>query len=96
MDRQSHKKRPNNMARRLFRHPGYLHTDFGGGQIWRMLALIALFFITAPVATTAMARAAYRTDSHDHEDLGHDDMNNPRYEQVDETFHGEQAPVIDS
>lgn len=27
----------------------------------RMVALIALFFVTAPIATTSMARAAYRT-----------------------------------
>ncbi|HRW07157.1 MAG TPA: monovalent cation/H(+) antiporter subunit G [Caldilineaceae bacterium] len=27
----------------------------------RMVLLIALFFITAPIATTTMARAAYRT-----------------------------------
>jgi len=29
-------------------------------QFWRMVALIALFFVTAPIATTTMARAAYR------------------------------------
>lgn len=29
----------------------------------RMVLLIALFFITAPIATTAMARAAYRTSN---------------------------------
>ena len=30
-------------------------------EFWRMMALIALFFVTAPIATTTMARAAYRT-----------------------------------
>lgn len=30
------------------------------GQFLRMIALIALFFVTAPIATTSMARAAYR------------------------------------
>lgn len=30
-------------------------------EFWRMVALIALFFVTAPIATTTMARAAYRT-----------------------------------
>ncbi len=30
-------------------------------QFWEMVALIALFFVTAPIATTTMARAAYRT-----------------------------------
>lgn len=28
---------------------------------WRMLVLILLFFITGPIASTTMARAAYRT-----------------------------------
>ncbi len=32
-----------------------------GSEFWRMVALIALFFVTAPIATTTMARAAYRT-----------------------------------
>lgn len=29
--------------------------------LWRMVALIALYFITSPIAATAMSRAAYRT-----------------------------------
>lgn len=53
---------------------------FGGGQIWRMIALIVLFFLTAPIATTAMARAAYRTGTHRRERLTHDDMADPRYQ----------------
>lgn len=32
-----------------------------GAEMWRMAALIVLFFVTAPIATTTMARAAYRT-----------------------------------
>ena len=36
--------------------------EFGEGELFRMVILIVLFFITGPVATTAMARAAYRTD----------------------------------
>jgi multicomponent Na+:H+ antiporter subunit G len=35
---------------------------YGDGQLTRMVILIALFFITGPIAATAMARAAYRTD----------------------------------
>lgn len=35
---------------------------YGDGQLLRMVILIALFFITGPVAATTMARAAYRTD----------------------------------
>ena len=31
------------------------------GYLIRMVLLIVLFFITAPIATTTMARAAYRT-----------------------------------
>lgn len=53
---------------------------FGNGQIWRMVALIVLFFVTAPISTAAMARAAYRTRLHKREDLVYNDMANPRYE----------------
>jgi multicomponent Na+:H+ antiporter subunit G len=31
----------------------------------RMLLLLVLFFITGPIATTTMARAAYRTSKHE-------------------------------
>ena len=34
---------------------------YGETILWRMVLLIILFFITAPIATTAMARAAYRS-----------------------------------
>jgi len=48
---------------------------FGGGsQFWRMVALIALFFVTAPIATTTMARAAYRTAKPGDFALGVDEM----------------------
>lgn len=40
----------------------------------RMIALIVLFFITAPIATTTMARAAYRTGDHEQFHLIHDDL----------------------
>lgn len=40
----------------------------------RMLALIALIFATAPIATTAMARAAYRTGPHKRKHLHYDEM----------------------
>lgn len=52
---------------------------FQEGEILRMLALIALFFVTAPIATAAMARAAYRTGAYRKETLLQDDMSNPRY-----------------
>ncbi len=40
----------------------------------RMLALIALIFATAPIATTAMARAAYRTGPRKRKHLRYDEM----------------------
>lgn len=41
----------------------------------RMVLLIVLFFITAPIATTTMARAAYRTAAADEKfTLRYDDM----------------------
>lgn len=43
-------------------------------QLLRMVALIILFFVTAPIATTTMARAAYRTSHPDSFQLSHDDM----------------------
>ena len=52
---------------------------FSEGHIWRMLALIGLFFITGPIATSAMARAAYRTHLHKRSTLLQDDMGDPRY-----------------
>ena len=44
------------------------------GQMFRMIALIILFFVTAPIATTTMARAAYRTTPSDQFVLKHDDL----------------------
>ncbi|NJN82508.1 MAG: monovalent cation/H(+) antiporter subunit G [Caldilineaceae bacterium] len=35
---------------------------FGESSLLRMLVLIVLFFVTAPIATTTMARAAHSTD----------------------------------
>lgn len=42
--------------------------------ILRMLALIALIFATAPIATTAMARAAYRSGPRKRKHLHYDEM----------------------
>ncbi len=44
------------------------------GQMLRMIALIILFFVTQPIATTTMARAAYRTGAADQFVLEHDDL----------------------
>lgn len=44
------------------------------GQMLRMVALIILFFGTAPIATTSMARAAYRTSASNRFSLAHDDL----------------------
>jgi multicomponent Na+:H+ antiporter subunit G len=35
---------------------------YGEWALVRMIVLLALFFITGPIATTALAHAAYRTD----------------------------------
>ncbi len=47
---------------------------YAEGQMLRMVALIILFFVTAPIATTTMARAAYRTGQADQFVLAHDDL----------------------
>ena len=41
---------------------------------YRMLVLIALIFATSPIATTAMARAAYRTGAAQRMHLKRDEM----------------------
>ncbi len=47
------------------------------GYLLRMLLLIVLFFITAPIATTTMARAAYRTSQNEEKFvLRYDEMAN--------------------
>jgi multicomponent Na+:H+ antiporter subunit G len=47
---------------------------FGGWVLFRMLVLVALFLITGPIATTAMGRAAYRTDARRSLILNHDEL----------------------
>lgn len=48
----------------------------------RMLVLVALYFMTAPIATSAIARAAYRRQrDRSHEIFFYDDMANPAYTQ---------------
>ena len=49
----------------------YFYDEF---LMLRMLALIALVFATAPIATTAMARAAYRTGPRKRKHLRYDEM----------------------
>ncbi|MEZ4866662.1 MAG: monovalent cation/H(+) antiporter subunit G [Caldilineaceae bacterium] len=50
----------------------------------RMIMLITLFFVTAPIATTAMARAAYRTSKPEEKFiLRYDDMAQERAQQSD-------------
>jgi len=50
------------------------------GQLMILVILIILFFVTAPIATTTMARAAYRTDDERDLILHYDDM--AKYESV--------------
>ncbi len=47
---------------------------FGEWTLVRMLVLIALFFITGPIASTTMGRAAYRTDPERNFILHYDDL----------------------
>jgi len=51
---------------------------FGGSYLIRMIVLTVLFFVTAPIATTSLARAAYRV-TEDRESLGlrYDEMEKP-------------------
>ena len=52
---------------------------FGGSHLIRMIILTILFFITAPIATTSMARAAYRVlDHRDRFVLRYDEMKEER------------------
>ena len=47
-------------------------------ELFRMVLLIVLFFITAPIAVTTMARAAYRTDQGRQFILHYDDLETDR------------------
>jgi multicomponent Na+:H+ antiporter subunit G len=47
---------------------------YGQWGLVRMLLLIVLFYITGPIATTAMARAAYRTDYEGRLVLNYDEL----------------------
>lgn len=49
-------------------------SHFGSWELFRMILLVALFYVTAPVATTTMARATYRTDSERNYVLNFDDL----------------------
>lgn len=71
---------------------------FFHGHIWLMVALIALFFVTAPISTAAMARAAYRTRLHKREDLVYNDMADPRYETSEEMAkeQEQEQPVVNA
>jgi multicomponent Na+:H+ antiporter subunit G len=47
---------------------------YGQSELWRMVIFLLLFFITGPIATTAMARAAYRADPEHGFVLHYDEM----------------------
>ena|SRR5690606_11585771 len=47
---------------------------YGEDQLLRMIILIALYLITSPIATTTMARAAYRTDPNNRSILHYDEL----------------------
>jgi multicomponent Na+:H+ antiporter subunit G len=48
------------------------------GVFFRMILLVILFFITSPIAATAMGRAAYRRSRIEELALVHDDMAQPQ------------------
>lgn len=52
---------------------------FDSQELWRMLVLIALFAGTQPIATTAMARAAYRRAENIRRFINLDEMESPNY-----------------
>jgi multicomponent Na+:H+ antiporter subunit G len=56
---------------------------YGNGYVWQMVMLTILFFITAPIATSAIARAAYICGSGNVDVLEHNDMADPRYQGED-------------
>jgi len=61
-------------------------------QMVRMVLLVVLFFITAPIATTAIARAAWRRPlDRTQEEFSRDDMADPAYRQ--DTLPSTRTPV---
>lgn len=44
------------------------------GQFWRMVILISLFFLTSPIASTSIARAAYLTSPPETMRFDHDEL----------------------
>ena len=56
---------------------------YGGSWFWLMAFLAALFFVTSPISTTALARAAFRALPQTKRFLVYNDMDNPEYRQDD-------------
>ena len=56
---------------------------YGNGYVWLMIMLTVLFFITAPIATSAIARAAYVCGIGNTDVLQHNDMADPQYQGED-------------
>jgi multicomponent Na+:H+ antiporter subunit G len=56
---------------------------YGDGYLATMVLLAALFFVTSPIATSAIARAAYRCSPDNVRFLSYNDMADPRYRHDD-------------
>lgn len=63
---------------------------YDGSSFWLMVFLAALFFVTSPISTTALARATFRSLPETKRYLVYDDMDNPEYRQEDPLAAGEQ------
>ncbi|HXF61271.1 MAG TPA: monovalent cation/H(+) antiporter subunit G [Caldilineaceae bacterium] len=53
----------------------------GEDELFRMIVLIALFFVTGPIAVTTMARAAYRTSGDSPLILHYDELASAHHQQ---------------
>ncbi len=60
-------------------------------QLGIVLILILLFFVTGPIATTTMARAAYRTDPARSFVLHYDDLAEYEEERAEEAAHSSES-----
>ncbi|MCC6458174.1 MAG: monovalent cation/H(+) antiporter subunit G [Caldilineaceae bacterium] len=70
---------------------GFYYGEWG---LFRMIVLLVLFFITGPIATTAMAHAAYRTDYEREIVLHYDELADAEADQqLDGQVAGNETPL---
>lgn len=63
---------------------------YDGSSFWLMVFLAALFFVTSPISTTALARATFRSLPNTKDYLVYNDMDNPEFRQEDPLALGEE------